>query len=172
MVRWPGSAVSVTWNAGALAFDIAQSRFSARRQLIYWLLLGLFSPLIGGTNLVVTPDLPLLFFNALALLVFYRWRDNLARNWWLAFAVFWPSLGLGFFVKVCDGLIPAVLIPSGNALAPGAQSVFSPIPVDRARRRNRHFSRLDVEHSQRLRVDSLSGRSRVGQRRLEAFMDN
>jgi 4-amino-4-deoxy-L-arabinose transferase-like glycosyltransferase len=105
MVRWPG----VLLGHGTLALWLLILRpFFTEEQVFYWLLLALLSPLIGGTNLLVTPDLPLLFFNALALLVFYRWRAH--PTWWLA-VLFGLSVGLGFSSKYVMILFPLSLMP-------------------------------------------------------------
>lgn len=105
MVRWPG--VLLGHATMALWLWILRPFFN-EEQKIYWLLLALLSPLTGGTNLLVTPDLPLLFFNALALLVFYRWREN--PKWWLSLA-FGLSMGLGFTSKYVMVLFPLSLFP-------------------------------------------------------------
>jgi 4-amino-4-deoxy-L-arabinose transferase-like glycosyltransferase len=70
--------------------------------------LALLSPLLGGTALIVTPDLPLLFCNALALWVFYRWREK--PVWWLGLA-FGVAMGLGFSSKYVMVLFPLCVFP-------------------------------------------------------------
>lgn len=101
IVRWPG----VLLGHGTLAiWLLILEPFFDEEQRVYWLLLALLSPLIGGTNLVVTPDLPLLFFNALSLLMFYKWRKSPHWPWALAFGL---AMGLGFtskYVMVLFGL--------------------------------------------------------------------
>ena len=105
MVRWPGILLGQTtlW-----IWLLLLKPFFSQEQLFYWLLLALFSPLIGGTNIIVTPDLPLLFFYALSLLVFYRWREKSTAAWSLAFGL---SMGLGFSAKYMMVLLPLSLFP-------------------------------------------------------------
>jgi 4-amino-4-deoxy-L-arabinose transferase-like glycosyltransferase len=105
MVRWP----AVLLGQGTLAlWLLILEPFFDEEQRIYWLLLALLSPLVGGTNLLVTPDLPLLFFNALALLLFYMWRKK--SSWPLALA-FGFAMGLGFTSKYVMVLFPLSLLP-------------------------------------------------------------
>lgn len=105
MVRWPG--VLLGHATLALWLWILKPFFNEEQRL-YWLLLALLSPLVGGTNLVVTPDLPLLFCNALSLYVFYRWRNH--QVWWLAL-LFGLSMGLGITAKYVMVLFPLCLFP-------------------------------------------------------------
>lgn len=105
MVRWPG----VLLGSGTLALWLLILKpFFSDAQRMYWLLLALFSPLIGGTNLVVTPDLPLLFFYALSLWTFYQWRKVSHWGWALAFGL---STGLGFSSKYVMVLFGLSLFP-------------------------------------------------------------
>jgi len=104
-VRWPG----VLLGHGTLGLWLLILRpILTDQQRVYWLLLALLSPLVGGTNLVVTPDLPLLFFNALALFVFFQWKDK--GGWWRAFLL-GLSVGLGFSSKYVMALFPLSLLP-------------------------------------------------------------
>lgn len=105
IVRWPG----VLLGQGTLALWLLILKpFFSEEQRFYFLLLALLSPLVGGTNLIVTPDLPLLFFYALSLLVFYRWRAR--PVWWMAIAL-GLSVGLGFTSKYVMVLFPISLLP-------------------------------------------------------------
>ncbi len=64
--------------------------------LFFWLLLCLFAPLTGFGSLIVTPDLPVLFFWSLAILSFQKTlAQPSAKNSMLLGA----SLGLGFCSK-------------------------------------------------------------------------
>ena len=105
MVRWPG----ILLGHGTLALWLLILRpFLTEEQRTYWLLLALLSPLVGGTNLLVTPDLPLLFFNALALYMFYRWRERPLWYWSLALGL---CIGLGFSSKYVMALFVLSLLP-------------------------------------------------------------
>ena len=118
MVRWP----AVLLGQGTLAlWLLILEPFFDEEQRIYWLLLALLSPLIGGTNLLVTPDLPLLFFNALSLLIFYQWRKKSDLVFGLGF---WIGHGPWIHFQVCDGFISAKPVAIDFAFATGAQSHF------------------------------------------------
>jgi 4-amino-4-deoxy-L-arabinose transferase-like glycosyltransferase len=105
MVRWPGILLG---QATLALWLLILEPFFDEEQRTYWLLLALLSPLVGGTNLLITPDLPLLFFNALALLIFYQWRKN--SKWYLALA-FGLAMGLGFTSKYVMVLFPLSILP-------------------------------------------------------------
>ena len=105
MVRWPGVLLG---HATLAIWLLILEPFFDEEQRNYWLLLALLSPLVGGTNLLITPDLPLLFFNALALLIFYRWRGQ--PTWYLALG-FGLAMGLGFTSKYVMILFPLSLLP-------------------------------------------------------------
>lgn len=105
MVRWPGVLLG---HATLALWLMILKPYLDDRQRFYWLLLALLSPLVGGTNLLVTPDLPLLFFNALSLWIFYQWRKQ--AHWWLAL-LFGLSMGLGFSSKYVMVLFPLSLFP-------------------------------------------------------------
>jgi 4-amino-4-deoxy-L-arabinose transferase-like glycosyltransferase len=105
MVRWPavllGQVTLAIWLLILRPYCTDQQRF-------YWLLLAVFSPLIGGTNLLVTPDLPLLFSYALSLWAFFRWRES---NQWPRALLFGLCMGLGFSSKYVMVLFPLSLLP-------------------------------------------------------------
>ncbi len=105
MVRWPGVLMG---HATLAIWLLLLQPFFSEEQRYYWLLLALFSPLVGGTNLLITPDLPLLFFYALSLYLFYRWRER--PTWPLALA-FGFSMGLGFTSKYVMVLFLMSLLP-------------------------------------------------------------
>lgn len=105
MVRWPGVLLG---HATLALWLLILKPFFTEEQRIYWLLLALLSPLVGGTNLLITPDLPLLFFNALALYVFYLWRKDPQWYWSVAFGL---SVGLGFSSKYVMVLFVVSLLP-------------------------------------------------------------
>jgi 4-amino-4-deoxy-L-arabinose transferase-like glycosyltransferase len=105
MVRWPG--VVLGHATLAIWLMILRPLFTTE-QLCIWLYIALLSPLVGGTNLVITPDLPLLFFNALSLWLFFRWRKQ--PVWWMALAL-GLSVGLGFSSKYVMVLFVLSLLP-------------------------------------------------------------
>jgi 4-amino-4-deoxy-L-arabinose transferase-like glycosyltransferase len=105
MVRWPG--VLLGQLTLALWLILLKPHFTDD-QRFYWLLLALLSPLVGGTNLVVTPDLPLLFCYALSLWAFYLWRED--ARWWRALT-FGFAMGLGLSAKYVMVLFPLSLFP-------------------------------------------------------------
>lgn len=92
-VRWPGVLLGhftiVIW------FFILKKQFTGD-QLKLWILLILFSPLLGFGSIILTPDIPVLFFWSLALLFSLRALDHHS-----AFDYFFvgASLGLGFCSK-------------------------------------------------------------------------
>ena len=105
LVRWP--AVLLGHGTLALWLILLRPFFDDSKRLC-WLFMALFSPLVGGTNLLVTPDLPLLFFYALSMWVFYRWREKPHWSWALFFGL---SMGLGFSAKYMMVLFPLSLFP-------------------------------------------------------------
>ncbi len=105
-VRWPGVLLShatlIVWIyilKDHLGFD--------ERRIKNWLWLALLSPMFGAGALIITPDIPLLFFWSLSLLCFLK----LVRrpNWSMAFAL-GISLGLGLLSKYMIVILPLSLI--------------------------------------------------------------
>lgn len=73
-----------------------------------WFLLFVASPFLGLGSLLVTPDLPLLFFWALSL---YFFLELLRRDHWLFAIALGLSLGLGFCSKYHIALfVPSALV--------------------------------------------------------------
>lgn len=105
MVRWPG--VLVGHAAIYIWLNILEPYLSEEQRLM-WLLLALLSPLLGGSGLIVTPDLPLLFFYAASLWLFFRWQKN--PDWKLTLA-FGLTMGLGFSSKYMMVLFAMSLMP-------------------------------------------------------------
>lgn len=66
-------------------------------QIIFWLLLILFSPLVGIGSFIVTPDAPFLFFWSLSVLAFLNLIENtsLLKNWLVIGAL----IGFGMLSK-------------------------------------------------------------------------
>lgn len=62
----------------------------------WWIILALFSPLIGFGSLILTPDIPLIFFWSLSLLFFFRILQKKSSLDYILLGVF---LGLGFCSK-------------------------------------------------------------------------
>lgn len=118
MVRWPGVLFG---HATLFVWLLILRPFFDDEKRIYWLLLALLSPLVGGTNLIVTPDLPLLFFFALSLWAFYQWRKDPRLQWSLAFGL---SMGLGFTSKYVMVLFPLALLPLVLLSRPVRQTFF------------------------------------------------
>lgn len=117
MVRWPG----VLLGHGALAIWLGLLKpYLSIDQRKLWLLLALLSPLLGGSGLIVTPDLPLMFFYAVALSLFFCWqkKPNLKMALFLGLAV-----GLGFSSKYMMVLFALSLLPF-VALSPSLRAVF------------------------------------------------
>lgn len=105
LIRWPG--VIVGHLALALWLRILQPYLNERQRKV-WLLLALLSPLIGGSSLLVTPDLPLMFCYALMLFFVLQWRSN--PTWGLALAT-GVTLGFGLTSKYMMILLPLSLLP-------------------------------------------------------------
>lgn len=105
MVRWPGVILG---QATLALWLLILKPFLNEEQRVFWLWLALLSPLVGGSNLLLTPDLPLLFFNSLALYLFYRWREK--PVWFLSLAL-GVSIGLGFSSKYVMVLFVLSLLP-------------------------------------------------------------
>jgi len=104
-VRWPG----VLMAHGTLALWLALLRpYFNDKQILYWLGLALLSPLLGGSSIVVTPDLPYMFFFALSLWLFLRWVKT--PHWPLSLAL-GVAMGLGFSSKYMMVLFGLSLLP-------------------------------------------------------------
>ena len=82
-VRWPG-----VWLAhfGLGLWLLILKPILPPNARAWWLALALTSPLLGGSALIITPDVPLLFFYAVATWAYLRWRER---------ATFARALGLG-----------------------------------------------------------------------------
>jgi 4-amino-4-deoxy-L-arabinose transferase-like glycosyltransferase len=92
-VRWPavllGHLTFLVW------LKILEPILNGRQRL-WWVSLALVSPFIGVGSLIVTPDIPLLFFWALSLLALLRGLETGRARWYAALGCF---LGLGFCSK-------------------------------------------------------------------------
>lgn len=104
-VRWPGVLLG---HATLAVWLVLLKPFLDEKQRYYWLWLALLSPLMGGSGLIVTPDLPLMFFYAVSLWMFFRWRER--PEWPLALA-FGVAMGLGFASKYVMVLFALSVLP-------------------------------------------------------------
>jgi 4-amino-4-deoxy-L-arabinose transferase-like glycosyltransferase len=104
-VRWPGVLLGhgTLW----LWLKILEPFLSIQQRQM-WLLLAVFSPLVGGSAILVTPDLPLMFFYALSLWLFFKWQKNSTPKMSLLFGL---SMGLGFSSKYMMVLFGLSLAP-------------------------------------------------------------
>ena len=92
-VRWP--AVILGHMTMAIWYLLLKDRFSTE-QIRWWMYLALFSPLLGFGSIIVTPDVPVVFFWSLSLLLF---RDALERKSAIHYGALGAALGLGFCAK-------------------------------------------------------------------------
>lgn len=92
-VRWP--AVILGHGVLGVWFYILRNDLSYERFKI-WIWLVLFSPLLGFGSLVITPDLPVLFFWSLSLALTLKALESKSLGIYLALGA---SLGLGFCSK-------------------------------------------------------------------------
>ena len=105
LVRWPGTLLS---HATLFIWLVILKDWLSEKQLQWWLALALLSPLLGGSAFVITPDVPLLFFWSLSLLLFFKWLQSESKI--VAFA-FGLALGLGFCSKYVMVLFLICLMP-------------------------------------------------------------
>jgi 4-amino-4-deoxy-L-arabinose transferase-like glycosyltransferase len=78
------------------------------RKMKFWLILVLFSPFLGIGSLIITPDIPLLFFWSASLLALFRALETKSAHWYLGLGA---ALGLGFCSKYLIVLfVPIALI--------------------------------------------------------------
>lgn len=105
MLRWP--AVLLAHLSLLIWREILRPHLT-ETQLTAWLLLILALPLLGPGSMIVTPDLPLLFFWSLTLWLFQLWSAQPSSKritWALGL-----SLGLGFMSKYTFVLIFPILL--------------------------------------------------------------
>ncbi len=93
LVRLP--AILIGQITFGLWLQILKDKFSIK-QLVFFSLLYLLFPLTGPGSLIVTPDLPLLFFWTLSFFIFTRWLQHQSLRLTIALGL---SLGLGFLSK-------------------------------------------------------------------------
>lgn len=92
-VRWP--AVILGHGILAVWYLILKDSFDLEKIKI-WVYLVLFSPLLGFGSLIVTPDLPVLFFWSLSLLLALKALETKRLSFYLGLGA---ALGLGFCAK-------------------------------------------------------------------------
>lgn len=86
---WLGHGTLLIWNKILRPFlDENQQRL--------WLIFVVLSPFMGIGSLIITPDIPLLFFWSLSLYAFTRLIETKSLGWYLTLGA---SLGLGFCSK-------------------------------------------------------------------------
>jgi 4-amino-4-deoxy-L-arabinose transferase-like glycosyltransferase len=104
-VRWPGVLLA---HATLFVWLKILEPFLDLNQRRQWLWLALLSPLMGGSAILVTPDLPLMFFYALSLWLFFRWQKSPTIGWSLAVGL---AMGVGFSSKYMMVLFVMSLLP-------------------------------------------------------------
>lgn len=92
-VRWPAVLLS---HFTLLIWCFILYPVISLKKIHWWMELALFSPLIGYGSIVMTPDLPLLFFWSLALLCLTKIEKDTHWGWYIGLGL---SLGLGFSSK-------------------------------------------------------------------------
>lgn len=105
-VRWPGVLLSHGTLFVWMIILKDHLKFSDD-QINNWLWLALLSPLYGAGALIITPDIPLLFFWSLGALCFLKLIET--PSWRMAFG-FGVVLGLGLVSKYMIVLLPLSLI--------------------------------------------------------------
>jgi 4-amino-4-deoxy-L-arabinose transferase-like glycosyltransferase len=104
-VRWP--AVLLGHCTLGLGFLLLKDIFP-REKVRLWMYLVLFSPMLGFGSLIITPDLPVLFFWVLSLYYLYQILEHQKPTSYLLLGA---SLGLGFCAKYHIVLfIPCLLL--------------------------------------------------------------
>lgn len=104
LVRWPG--VILAHSTLLIWYFILREKLNSS-QLIVWLFLSLLTPLIGFGSLIITPDIPLLFFWGLAVFCFEKALGEQSPRWYVGLGI---SLGLGFCSKYHIVLLVPFLI--------------------------------------------------------------
>ncbi|AHI07312.1 hypothetical protein BDW_14060 [Bdellovibrio bacteriovorus W] len=92
-VRWPAVVLG---HGTLLVWILILAKFFDLQKIKTWMLLVLFSPLLGFGSIIVTPDLPVIFFWSLSILFFLQIFQNQKLINYLGLGV---ALGLGFTAK-------------------------------------------------------------------------
>lgn len=100
IVRWPGvllgHATILLWREILKQHFTSSSVESPEERERFWLIFVGVSPLFGVGSIIITPDIPLVFFWSLALLLLMRMLNEKKLSTYLAFGA---ALGLGFISK-------------------------------------------------------------------------
>ncbi len=105
MVRWPG-VLMLHLSLGIWLKTLKP--YLSDSQRLWWLGLALLSPLLGGCGVIVTPDVPLLFFYALSTWIFFRYLKGPSISLALGLGL---SLGFGFTSKYMIVLFVFSVLP-------------------------------------------------------------
>lgn len=84
-------------------------KYLDEKQLALWLGLALLNPLFGLGGIIATPDIPLLFFWSVALLIFERYQETPTSG---KAALLGAALGLGFCSKYHIVIFPLAILIS------------------------------------------------------------
>lgn len=106
MVRWPGIFLSHATLYLWMVILKDHLRFNDK-QILSWLWLALLTPLFGAGALIITPDIPLMFFWTLALLCFLKLLGIPSQFNGFTFGV---ALGLGLISKYMIVLLPLSIL--------------------------------------------------------------
>lgn len=91
-----------------LVWFLILKKFFDLEKIKLWLWLALSSPIIGFGSLIVTPDIPLVFFWSLAVYFFLKGLEDRS---WSSYLLLGANLGLGFCSKyVIVIFVPVVLV--------------------------------------------------------------
>lgn len=104
-VRWPGILMG---HLSFIPWLFLLKNYFSRTDLRIWFAIFMLNPVTGLGSLVITPDVPLLFFWGWALLFYFRAIETSRWHW---FALLGIACGLGFCSKYHMALfLPAALI--------------------------------------------------------------
>lgn len=106
LARWPGVILSHATLA-IWVFILRRHLFFDEEHISQWLWLALLSPLIGAGALIITPDIPLLFFWSLSLFCFLELLQTPTQSKAFVFGV---ALGFGLISKYMIVLLPLSLL--------------------------------------------------------------
>lgn len=91
-------------HATLLVWFLVLKKFYDLEKIKLWLWLALSSPIIGFGSLIVTPDIPVVFFWSLAV---YFFLNGLEDRSWKSYILLGASLGLGF----CSKYVIVIFVP-------------------------------------------------------------
>lgn len=105
-VRWPSILLG---HLTALIWFRLLASLGASDKSPLWFLFFMLCPLTGLGGMIITPDLPLLFFWSLSLLCLFRFMQSQNPSWAWSLGL---ALGLGFCSKYQIVLLPFSLLPA------------------------------------------------------------